>query len=44
MKILRLNCKIVRLNMLREADRINAALDELKVADDLRDFEYISLA
>jgi N utilization substance protein A len=27
----------------READRINAALDELKVADDLRAFEYISL-
>ena len=29
--------------MTREADRINAALDELKVADDLRAFEYISL-
>ncbi|MEC8108964.1 MAG: transcription termination factor NusA [Pseudomonadota bacterium] len=28
----------------READRINAALDELKVADDLRAFEYISLS
>ena len=27
----------------READRINAALDELKVSDDLRAFEYISL-
>ena len=34
MKISRLNCKIVR---------PNAALDELKVADDLRAFEYISL-
>ena len=29
--------------MAREADRINAALDELKVSDDLRAFEYISL-
>ena len=29
--------------MTREADRINASLDELKVADDLRAFEYISL-
>ena len=29
--------------MTREAERINAALDELKVADDLRAFEYISL-
>ncbi|MDB3897348.1 transcription termination factor NusA [Alphaproteobacteria bacterium] len=28
----------------RESDRINAALDEMKVADDLRAFEYISLA
>ncbi len=28
----------------REAKRINAALDEMKVADDLRAFEYISLA
>jgi len=27
----------------REAQRISAALDELKVADDLRNFEYISL-
>jgi N utilization substance protein A len=27
----------------READRINAALDELQVTDDLRAFEYISL-
>jgi N utilization substance protein A len=27
----------------REAQRINEALDELKVADDLRNFEYISL-
>ena len=28
----------------QEANRINTALDELKVADDLRNFEYISLA
>lgn len=28
----------------QEANRINTALDELKVADDLRTFEYISLA
>lgn len=28
----------------QEANRINTALDELKVADDLRSFEYISLA
>ena len=28
----------------REANRINAALDEMKVSDDLREFEYISLA
>ena len=28
----------------RESDRINTALDEMKVADDLRAFEYISLA
>ena len=28
----------------RESNRINAALDEMKVADDLRAFEYISLA
>jgi N utilization substance protein A len=28
----------------QEANRINTALDELKVADDLRKFEYISLA
>ena len=27
----------------RESKRINSALDELKVADDLRAFEYISL-
>jgi N utilization substance protein A len=27
----------------READRINKALDKLKVSSDLRDFEYISL-
>jgi len=28
----------------RESNRINMALDEMKVADDLRAFEYISLA
>ena len=28
----------------RESGRINAALDEMKVADDLRAFEYISLS
>ena len=28
----------------RESDRINAALNEMKVSDDLRAFEYISLA
>jgi N utilization substance protein A len=28
----------------RESSRINAALDEMKVADDLRKFEYISLS
>jgi N utilization substance protein A len=28
----------------RESNRINAALDEMKVSDDLRAFEYISLA
>ena len=28
----------------RESNRINAALDEMNVSDDLRSFEYISLA
>ena len=28
----------------REANRINSALDEMKVKDDLRNFEYLSLA
>ena len=27
----------------RESNRINAALDEMKVSDDLRAFEYIAL-
>ena len=43
MKESRKNCSHVRLNMSNVAQRINDALDSLKVSDDLRNFEYISL-
>ena len=44
MKISLLSCSRAIEYTERESKRINAALDEMKVADDLRAFEYISLA
>ena len=43
MKESRKNCSHVRLSMSNVKQRINDALDSLKVSDDLRNFEYISL-